>query len=113
MAFDAAKQKGYAIELDVYIISDGTAAVFHHQLDTKKLTGQNFDLIQLKKEDLKNIFLCGTNQHIPTLNEVLALIDGKVPLLIEIKNGSYKAKQPKAEPANNTDRKSTRLNSSH
>ena len=89
-AFELAIQKGYAIEFDVYVISDGSTAVFHHQLDTQKLTGKDFDLLSLKKDDLKNLHLCGTDQHIPSLPEVLSFVNGRTPLLVEIKNGNYK-----------------------
>ncbi|MDR0850031.1 MAG: hypothetical protein LBN07_00925 [Christensenellaceae bacterium] len=90
-AMEIAIEKGYAIEFDVYVISDGSTVVFHHQLDTHKLTGMDFDILKLKKEDLKNISLCKTDQHPPSLPEVLKLVNGKAPLLVEIKPADYKS----------------------
>lgn len=90
-AMELAIEKGYAIEFDVYVISDGTTVVFHHQIDTHELTGQNFNILKLKNQDLKNIFLCETTQNPPTLPEVLAFVNGRVPLLIEIKSANYKS----------------------
>lgn len=85
-AFNNAIQNDYAIELDVHRIEDGTIVVFHD--DTlKRITGKDGYINQIKTvDDLKIYNLLGTNYTIPTLQEVLALIDGKVPLLIEIKD---------------------------
>jgi glycerophosphoryl diester phosphodiesterase len=52
----------------------------------KRLTGHDGYVKNLKKEDLNNFKLLGTEFYIPTLEEVLTLIGGKVPVLIEIKN---------------------------
>ncbi len=84
-AFAAAVQKGYAIELDVQLLADDTVAVFHDE-SLARMTGNDGYLKYLNKEDLKSLKLAGTKEFIPTLAEVLALVDGKVPLLIEIKN---------------------------
>lgn len=87
-AFKNAVEKDYAIELDVNIIADGTLVVFHD--DTlKRLTGKSGYVKNIESnKNLKNYFLKGTKFTIPTLKEVLQLVDGKVPLLIEIKNNS-------------------------
>ncbi len=84
-AFAAAVQKGYAIELDVQLLADDTVVVFHDE-SLARMTGNDGYLKYLSKEDLKSLKLAGTKECIPTLAEVLALVDGKVPLLIEVKN---------------------------
>lgn len=84
-AFQNAIDAGFAIELDVQRLSDGTIAVFHDEC-LSRMTGKDGYLRMLKKADLKKYKLQGTDQHIPTFAEVLKLVDGKVPLLIEIKN---------------------------
>lgn len=85
LAFQKAIEKGYAIELDVNYLADGTVAVFHDE-SLARMTGNDGYIKFLHKEDLKALTLKGTKEHIPTLEEVLKLVNGRVPLLIEIKN---------------------------
>lgn len=87
-AFSKAVEKGYAIELDVQLLSDDTVVVFHDE-SLARMTGNDGYLKYLRKEDLKALSLKGTKEKIPTLQEVLELVDGRAPILIEIKN-SYK-----------------------
>lgn len=84
-AFQRACESGYAIELDVQLLADETVVVFHDE-SLSRMTGNDGYLKFLNKEDLKVLSLGGTKEHIPTFEEVLALVDGKTPLLIEIKN---------------------------
>lgn len=84
-AFQNAIDAGFAIELDIQKISDGTIVVFHDE-SLSRMTGKDGYVRMLKKTDLKKFKLLGTDQTIPTFKETLKLIDGKVPLLIEIKN---------------------------
>ena len=84
-AFSKAIEKGYAIELDVQLLSDDTVVVFHDE-SLSRMTGNDGYLKFLNKEDLKVLKLAGSKEHIPTFEEVLKLVDGKAPLLIEIKN---------------------------
>ncbi len=87
-SFKNAIENNYAIELDVQQIKDGTVVVFHDD-SLQRLTGQDGYLINIEKAtDLKNYKLNGTKDTIPTLKEVLKLVDGKAPLMIEIKNSS-------------------------
>lgn len=83
-AFERAIEKGYIIELDVHLLKDGEIAVFHD--DTlSRMTSKSGKIKNLTSKDLKNYNLNNTKFVIPTLDEVLSLIDGKVPLLIETK----------------------------
>lgn len=84
-AFQNAIDKGYAIELDVQLLEDNTVVVFHDEL-LSRVTGKDGYLRNLKAENLKDYNLMGTSYTIPTLEEVLTLVDGKTPLLIEVKN---------------------------
>ena len=88
-AFSKAIEKGYAIELDVQLLSDDTVVVFHDE-SLSRMTGNDGYIKFLNKEDLKVLKLAGSKEHIPTFEEVLKLVDGKTPLLIEIKNSSTK-----------------------
>ena len=84
-AFEAAARAGYAIELDVRASSDGDVIVFHdRKLD--RVTQQSGILSDRTTHDLTQILLDGSADTIPTLKEVMSQVNGRVPLLIEIKN---------------------------
>lgn len=83
-AFRAAKEKGYGIELDVRLSKDGELVVFHDETLTR-VVGKEGRVIDFTAEELAKMSLSGTSDGIPTFREVLELIDGAVPLLIEIK----------------------------
>ncbi len=86
-AIGAAVAAGYGIEIDVQVASDGEAMVFHDEtLD--RLTGQTGAVNTLSADELCRIALHGSTDTIPRLSEILTLIDGRVPLLIEIKDQS-------------------------
>ena len=87
LAFEKAIKEGYPIETDVHQISDGTLIIFHDS-SLQRMTGQDGYVKNLKKEDLKDIRLAGTDQKIPTLDEFLEFVNGRVPVLIEIKNNN-------------------------
>lgn len=84
-AFAKAIEKGFACEFDVHLLADNTVAVFHDE-GLSRMTGNDGYLKYLSKNDLKALKLKDSKECIPTLEEVLSLIDGQVPILIEIKN---------------------------
>jgi glycerophosphoryl diester phosphodiesterase len=84
-AFGAAIAANHPIELDVQLLADGHLAVFHDR-DLKRLTGKKGRIADQTLATLSTLALYDTDQTIPPLAEVLALVDGQVPLLIEIKN---------------------------
>jgi len=84
-AFQAAMEAGYGIELDLQLSSDGVAMVFH-DYELGRLTAAKGAVAQQTAADLGTIPLLQDGDGIPTLAEVLALVDGRVPLLIEIKD---------------------------
>lgn len=89
-AFRKAVELGYGIELDVRLSSDGELVVFHDDtLD--RMTGVSGRVDSFTKEELAKITLADTEEHIPTFREVLDAVDGKVPLLVELKEdpGKY------------------------
>ena len=86
-AFKAAMDGGFGIELDVQLTRDGQAVVFHDdRLD--RLTGRKGRVADQPLSDLLSIPLTGSDDHIPSLNDVLKLVNGKVPILVEIKGPS-------------------------
>lgn len=84
-AIRAAIDAGYGIEIDVQLSADGQAMVFH-DYDLGRLTGQSGAVRMRSAAELSAIRLKDAPDGIPTLPEVLAIIGGKVPLLIEIKD---------------------------
>ena len=83
-AFALAVRYGVGIELDIQLSRDGRIVVFHDN-DLRRMCGVNKKVSDLTLTELKGLRLLGTNEGIPTLAEVLRLVDGKVPLLIEVK----------------------------
>ena len=79
-AFRAAIAAGAGIELDVRASGAGAAYVFHDER-LERLTGASGDYRALSPES--RLSPCG--EAVPTLEEALALIAGRVPLLIEVK----------------------------
>jgi glycerophosphoryl diester phosphodiesterase len=83
-AFEAAIQAGHGIELDVQVSADGQAMVFH-DYKLERLAGRDGLVVAMKAAELQRLRLTGSEETIPTLGEVLALIAGRVSLLIEVK----------------------------
>lgn len=114
-AFENAVKHECPIELDVHLSSDGVLFVFHDD-NAKRMTGLDADINQLTMSEIKQLRLKkpdadrdskngaaqdlhhaeergaihDTHQEfdIPTLDEVLKTVAGKVPLLIETKSNS-------------------------
>lgn len=84
-AIRAAIAAGYAIEIDIQPSADGVPMVFH-DYDLRRLTGVPGRIRGLTAADLGNLSLLDADEGIPTLAEVLRIIAGRVPLLIEIKD---------------------------
>lgn len=86
-AIRAAVAAGYAIEIDLQLSLDGVAMVFH-DATLDRLTEQTGPVAARTSVELGRIRLAGSADSIPTLPDMLALIGGRVPLLIEIKDQS-------------------------
>ena len=85
-AIAAAVENGYGIEIDVQLSKDQQAMVFH-DYSLGRLTGESGPIAQRNATELSTVKLAGGDgEGIPTLAEVLAVVSGKVPLLIEIKD---------------------------
>lgn len=84
-AFRAAIEAGHGIELDVQGSGDGEAIVFH-DYELGRLTDSQGRLAERTTVQLAAIPLRGEGEGLPTLTEVLALVDGRAPLLIEVKS---------------------------
>ena len=83
-AFRAAIAAGHGIELDVQPARTGEPYVFHdYELD--RLTRERGLLSARPASELDRIKLAGTDETLPRLTEILTVIAGRVPVLIEIK----------------------------
>jgi len=90
-AFSNAIAQNVSIELDVQMTHDEELIVFHDE-NSFRLTNQSFDVSATSYALLKELKLLDTQEGIPLLQEVLNLVQGKVPLLIEIKNNQFDTK---------------------
>lgn len=91
-AFKNAIKNDMAIELDVHLTTDNKLVVIHDS-SLLRVTGKEGIVEDLTLEELKNNYLLKDDEQIPSLQEVLSLINERVPLVIELKvyKGNYKA----------------------
>ncbi len=85
IAFKRAIEKDYPIELDVHLLKDGKLVVFHDD-NLLRMTGVNRKIKECNFNEIKELKLDNTGYKIPLFKDVLELVSGKVPLLIEIKS---------------------------
>lgn len=83
-SFIKAMDKGYIIELDIHILNDNTIVIYH-DFNLKRLTGVNKIIETLSYAHLSKIKI-EKKYSIPTLKQVMHIVNGKVPLLIEVKD---------------------------
>lgn len=75
----------FAIELDLQLSADGEVIVFHDD-DLDRLTAGTGPVRTRRAAELRTMTLSGTQFRIPTLAEVLAMVGGRVPLVLELKS---------------------------
>ncbi len=85
LAIKAAVDAGYGVELDLQPSADGQAMVFH-DATLDRITGQPGSMRQMTAQKLSEIPLLGSSDTIPTLPDILEIVGGKTPLLIELKS---------------------------
>lgn len=83
-AFENAIKNNYIIELDVHILKDNNIVVFHDD-NLKRMTGIDKNLKDVTFDEIRNLKLQNTNSYIPLFKDVLNLINGKTPIIIELK----------------------------
>ncbi len=83
-AFQLAIEKGYGIELDIRLTVDGKIVVYHDH-DLNRLNGKNVLIHEQTLQQLQSIPFLVSQQVIPSLEDVFQLVQGRVPLLIELK----------------------------
>ena len=85
-AFENAMEHNLAIECDIVLSKDKEIIVFH-DYDLKRMCGINSNINDLSTNEIRKLKLLDTDCKIPSLDEMLHLVDGQTPILIEIKSG--------------------------
>jgi glycerophosphoryl diester phosphodiesterase len=83
-AFSRAVEAGFAIECDLHYASDAVPVIFHDE-DLERLCNLKGDVRERTSQELGLIAVGGTKDKVPTLKQLLALVQGKVPLVLELK----------------------------
>lgn len=83
-AFEKAVEEGFGIELDVQMTKDKIPVVFH-DFTLKRICGGEGKVCDYTYEELQRFRLCGSEERIPRFEDALRLIDGRVPLIVELK----------------------------
>ena len=83
-AFEKAIEKKYPIELDVHLSKDNKLFVFHDD-NLKRMTGIDKNIRDCTYDEINGFRLDNTEYKIPLFSDVLDLINGRVPILIELK----------------------------
>ena len=91
-AFERAAQRGYGVEMDVRLTGDGQLAVIHDET-LFRMCGADAAVGDLPLERVQAYCLSGTEMRVPSFSQALATVDGRVPLLIEIKPSGRAWKQ--------------------
>ncbi len=90
-AFRLACEKGYGAEMDIRFSKDGQIVVFHD--DTlMRAAGIDRPVEEFTYQELSAISLYGTDSRIPLFKDVLTMINGRIPLIIELKAGKQNRK---------------------
>ncbi|MBP3462774.1 MAG: glycerophosphodiester phosphodiesterase [Tyzzerella sp.] len=83
-AIRKAVEAGYGIEFDIQLSKDDVPVIFH-DASLKRMCGVDGKIWDYTLEELQKMKLADSDQTIPTLMQVLEVVDGKVPLIIEYK----------------------------
>ena len=83
-AFKKAVDAGFGMEMDIQLTKDGQMVVFH-DWSLKRMCGVEGKVCEYTFDELQQFSLLKSEEKIPLFTEVLKLVDGKVPLIIEYK----------------------------
>lgn len=84
-AFEQAINKNLGIELDVRLTKDGQIVVFHDE-NLHRMCAVDKNVFEHTYRELVAFDLRDSNEKIPLFADVLALVDRRVPLIIELKD---------------------------
>lgn len=83
-AFSLAVLGGFGMEFDLQLTKDKQVVV-HHDHSIKRSCGVDKVISDMTLEELRGYRLFGTEERVPLFSEVLGIVDGKTPLIIELK----------------------------
>ncbi len=83
-AFQKAVEAGYGIEMDVQVTKDKVPVVFH-DFTLERICKKPGKVCDYTWQELKEFTLCDSQERIPKFEDVLNLVKGKVPLIVELK----------------------------
>ena len=87
---------GYGIELDLHLTTDGRLVVFHDDtLD--RVCGVTGRVDEKSYAELQQLRLLGTEERIPLFSEVLDIVAGKIPMIVEVKEAGAGAEEVSGE----------------
>ena len=84
LAFQKAVDAGYGMELDVQLSKDNRLVIFH-DASLKRMCGVEGNVWDYTLEELQQMKLADSDQTIPTFEDFLKIVDGKVPFILEYK----------------------------
>ena len=86
LAFDMACRGGFGMELDLQLTQDGQI-VIHHDRNISRTCGVDRNIDEMTYEELSGYRLLGNpEQQVPLFSDVLKVVDGRTPLIIEFKS---------------------------
>ncbi len=91
-AFARAVEQGFGMELDVQLTRDGQLVV-HHDGTLKRVCGVDR---KIREVDLDDLPLLPDGSRIPLFRDVLTMVDGRAPIIVEVKHYGGAAKVAKA-----------------
>lgn len=83
-AFQKAVEAGLGMELDVQVTRDGVPVIFH-DFTLERICGVEGKVVDHTYEELQAYTLCQSKERIPRFSDLLQMVDGRVPLIVEIK----------------------------
>lgn len=83
-AFKKAVEAGLGMELDVQVTKDGVPVIFH-DFTLERVCGVEGKVVNHTYEELQAYTLLDSGERIPRLSDLLLMVDGRVPLIVEIK----------------------------
>lgn len=90
-AFRRAIEHGFGVELDVHLTADNQLIVIHDS-NLKRLCGVDRKANELTAKEYQQYGILGTDHRAPLFKDVLALFEGKTPMIVEIKVDGNNAK---------------------
>ena len=84
-AYEAAIENGYPIEMDIQLTSDNALVCFHDD-NLKRMTGADSLIWDKTLEEVESLSLAGTTEKIPLFDDFLKFVNGRTPVVIELKS---------------------------